>query len=171
MPEIFWRQLPNSLTVLRVVLAAGFFAALNMFRYPDENIGWANFALILFILAAITDALDGHLARKWRVESLFGRLMDPFCDKVLNPVSLVFKNALGEFDYFNGLAPTCPAADDLDRALGDAEEASLKEAFVYLRTGACTPPPPVDPSDTAGLRRVKSTVPPQDGWQLLLGAH
>jgi C-terminal processing protease CtpA/Prc len=95
----------------------------------------------------------------------------PFCDKVLNPVSLVFKNALGEFDYFTGLAPTCPAGDGLDRALGDPEEASLKEAFVYLRTGACTPPLPTDPTTPAGLRRVGSTVPPADGWQLLLGAH
>jgi CDP-diacylglycerol--glycerol-3-phosphate 3-phosphatidyltransferase len=37
----------------------------------------------LFIAAAVTDALDGHLARKWKVESLFGRIVDPFADKVL----------------------------------------------------------------------------------------
>jgi carboxyl-terminal processing protease len=94
----------------------------------------------------------------------------PFCDKVLNPVSFVLKNALGEFDYFAGLPVTCPAADSLDRALGDPEESSLKEAFVYLRTGACTPPP-TEPTATAGLRRARSAVPPADGWQLLLGAQ
>jgi hypothetical protein len=93
----------------------------------------------------------------------------PFCDKVLNPVSFVLKNALGEFDYFTGLTPTCPAGDNLDRALGDPEESSLQEAFVYLRTGACTPAP-TDPT-TAGLRRARSVMPPDDGWQLLLGAH
>jgi CDP-diacylglycerol--glycerol-3-phosphate 3-phosphatidyltransferase len=37
----------------------------------------------VFILAAVTDALDGHLARKWGVVSLFGRVMDPFADKLL----------------------------------------------------------------------------------------
>lgn len=40
-------------------------------------------AAVLFIIAAVTDALDGHLARKWKVESKFGRVMDPFADKLL----------------------------------------------------------------------------------------
>lgn len=38
---------------------------------------------VLFIVAALSDALDGHLARKWKVESKFGRIMDPFADKLL----------------------------------------------------------------------------------------
>jgi carboxyl-terminal processing protease len=99
-----------------------------------------------------------------------GQYQLTFCDKVLNPVSFVVKNARGEFDYFSGLAPTCPAGDDLDRQLGNPDEASLKEAFVYLRTGACTPAP-VDSGPTAGLRRVRSAVQPTDGWQQLLGAQ
>ena len=99
-----------------------------------------------------------------------GQYQIPFCDKVLNPVSFVVRNARGEFDYFTGIAPTCPAGDDLDRQLGSPEEASLKEAFVYLRSGACSPPP-ADSEPTAGLRRVRSAVQPTDGWQLLLGAH
>ncbi len=37
----------------------------------------------LFVLAAVTDAADGYLARRWKVESKFGRIMDPFCDKIL----------------------------------------------------------------------------------------
>lgn len=40
-------------------------------------------AAILFIIAAFTDALDGHLARKWKAESKFGRVMDPLADKLL----------------------------------------------------------------------------------------
>lgn len=40
-------------------------------------------AAALFILAALTDALDGFLARRWNVVSRFGRIMDPFADKVL----------------------------------------------------------------------------------------
>lgn len=93
------RQLPNTLTILRVFLAGGFFASLNAYRYPDTNVGWANTAIGLFIAAAITDALDGYLARKWKVESLFGRLMDPFCDKVL---------ILGAFMYLTGPRFTVP---------------------------------------------------------------
>ena len=83
MPDPIRRSLPNALTLLRLVLAAGFFATLNAYRYPDENTAWAAVAIGIFIAAAITDALDGHLARKWGVTSKFGRLMDPFCDKVL----------------------------------------------------------------------------------------
>ena len=76
-------QIPNALTVLRAILAAAFFAALAGFTVPDEGRLWGNVALALFILAAITDALDGALARRWNVVSIFGRIMDPFCDKVL----------------------------------------------------------------------------------------
>lgn len=87
------RQLPNALTVLRLVLAGAFFLALNAFRYPHQNVAWGNAAIVLFILAVTTDALDGYLARRWKVESIFGRIMDPFCDKVL---------IIGAFIYLAG---------------------------------------------------------------------
>ncbi len=87
------RSLPNALTMLRLVLAAAFFGTLNLYRYPDQNTLWANIAVIFFVAAAITDAFDGYLARKWHVESVFGRIMDPFCDKVL---------VLGAFIYLAG---------------------------------------------------------------------
>ncbi len=87
------QRLPNQLTILRLLLAAGFFASLNVYRYPDENTTWVWIALGMFILAAITDALDGYLARRWDVISTFGRVMDPFCDKVL---------ILGAFIYLAG---------------------------------------------------------------------
>ena len=93
MPNPLRRRLPNGLTMMRLVLAAAFFGTLNAYRYPDHNTLWANIAVGLFILAAITDALDGYLARKWKVESAFGRIMDPFCDKVL---------VLGGFIYLAG---------------------------------------------------------------------
>jgi CDP-diacylglycerol--glycerol-3-phosphate 3-phosphatidyltransferase len=88
------RQLPNALTLLRLFLAAAFFAALNGYRYePPTHQGWANLAAGLFIAAAVTDALDGYFARKWDATSTFGRIMDPFCDKVL---------VLGAFLYLAG---------------------------------------------------------------------
>lgn len=79
-----WRRhLPNLLTLLRLVLAAAFFLALNLYWHGRTSAWPVNIAIILFILAAVTDALDGHLARKWKVVSVFGRVMDPLCDKVL----------------------------------------------------------------------------------------
>ena len=88
-----YHHLPNSLTVFRLVLAAVFFIVLNQYRYPD-GAHWALWVSVaLFTLAALTDWLDGHLARRWEVETVFGRIMDPFCDKVL---------VLGAFIYLSG---------------------------------------------------------------------
>jgi len=60
-----------------------FVAVLSVYRFPDTNTWALPTALALFIVAALTDALDGYLARKWQVVSVFGRIMDPFADKVL----------------------------------------------------------------------------------------
>lgn len=88
-----YRHLPNQLTMLRLLLAGMFFLALSQYRY-GEGPGWVlGVSIGLFVLAALTDAADGYLARLWHVESTFGRIMDPFCDKVL---------IIGAFLYLSG---------------------------------------------------------------------
>ncbi len=85
------RWIPNALTVLRLVIAVAFFTLLSVWTYPAADLFvsprepvWPYLvAALLFILAAITDAVDGPLARRWKVVSVFGRVMDPFADKVL----------------------------------------------------------------------------------------
>jgi C-terminal processing protease CtpA/Prc len=90
-----------------------------------------------------------------------------FCDRVLYPVAFTLRNANGEGDYFDGFAPTCPAADEVGRQLGDPAEGSLGEALTFLRTGACTPPRP----DTAEpARRVERRGPRATGFQAVLNA-
>jgi CDP-diacylglycerol--glycerol-3-phosphate 3-phosphatidyltransferase len=54
---------------------------------------WLNIAFIVYLIAIITDFLDGFLARRWHVEGAFGRVVDPFVDKVL---------VLGSFIFFAG---------------------------------------------------------------------
>jgi len=76
--------------MLRVFIAAAFFGALCGYRYPDQGVVFGNLAIVLFVLAAATDFFDGYLARKWDVVSMFGRLMDPFCDKVLVLGAFIF---------------------------------------------------------------------------------
>lgn len=81
-------HLPNTLTMLRVALTAVFVAIIAIrprpFESPAEGLDASMLiACAVFVLAAVTDALDGHLARRWRVVSRFGRIMDPFADKVL----------------------------------------------------------------------------------------
>ncbi|MFW6335567.1 MAG: CDP-alcohol phosphatidyltransferase family protein, partial [Phycisphaeraceae bacterium] len=100
------RQIPNALTVLRLIMSVVFFALLSLAGTdPAALIASA----VLFAAAASTDALDGYLARRWKVESAFGRVMDPLCDKVL---------VLGAFVYLAGPAFTAIAAD------GDATQLS-----------------------------------------------
>jgi CDP-diacylglycerol--glycerol-3-phosphate 3-phosphatidyltransferase len=77
-------NLPNRLTILRLVLAAIFVIA------RESAIPWgATIAALAFALAVFTDYLDGVFARRWRCESDFGRLMDPLADKVLIAAALV----------------------------------------------------------------------------------
>lgn len=63
-----------------------------------------------------------------------------FCDKILFPITFRLVNAAGETDYFDGLAPTCEARDDLDQQLGDPGEGSLHAALSLIRSGACPDP-------------------------------
>ena len=71
-------NLPNQLTLARFVLALLFVATLS-FSFPYSR----TLALLLFSTAALTDFLDGHLARKYGLITNFGKLMDPLADKVL----------------------------------------------------------------------------------------
>lgn len=77
-------KLPNILTVSRFVLAAVFMACLSV-SFPGAPIA----AVIFFGIAALTDALDGHLARKFYGCSAFGKLMDPLADKVLTAAAFI----------------------------------------------------------------------------------
>src|SRR4051812_37881326 len=92
-----FRHVPNLLTGSRLVLAAVFFAMLGYYQHDvsgrHADILWLNIALVIYVIAVITDFLDGYLARKWKVEGVFGRIVDPFVDKVL---------VLGSFIFFAG---------------------------------------------------------------------
>ncbi len=68
-------NLPNKLTIARVV-AVPFFIACYMLEFYIS-------ALIIFILAAFTDMLDGKIARKYNLITNFGKIMDPLADKIL----------------------------------------------------------------------------------------
>lgn len=71
-------SLPNLLTIGRVILIPLLIAC---FYIDAEWARWA--ACALFLLAAITDYLDGVLARAWNQQSVFGRWLDPVADKLL----------------------------------------------------------------------------------------
>ena len=70
--------IPNILTILRVIMIPFFIYCLMQ---NDSIYRW--WALVLFILASVTDFLDGYLARKLKQDSALGRFLDPFADKAL----------------------------------------------------------------------------------------
>ncbi|MCI7766552.1 MAG: CDP-diacylglycerol--glycerol-3-phosphate 3-phosphatidyltransferase [Oscillospiraceae bacterium] len=78
-------NLPNKLTVARVVLVPFFIFFLLTDIVPMSCL-WA---LIVFALASITDALDGHIARSRNLVTNFGKFLDPLADKVLVISALV----------------------------------------------------------------------------------
>ena len=73
-------NLPNKLTVLRVIMVPFFV----FFMLTDVG-GAANkwIALALFVIASLTDMLDGKIARKYNLVTNFGKFMDPLADKLL----------------------------------------------------------------------------------------
>lgn len=87
--------LPNILTIARLIAVP---LLPVMFLFFDRP--WADwYAMVLFIIAAITDYLDGYLARAWKLESLFGAAMDPIADKALVMIALLVING------YAGLTP------------------------------------------------------------------
>jgi C-terminal processing protease CtpA/Prc len=91
-----------------------------------------------------------------------------FCDKVLAAVAFSLKNANHEGDFFDGIAPTCAAADDATHQLGDPAEGSYAEALTWLRTGACSP----RAEGTARAMRARVDVMPRAvGWDALINAQ
>ena len=68
-------NLPNKLTMIRMVAVPFFIAAYLLGYFPA--------ALVIFILASITDALDGKIARSRNLVTNFGKIMDPLADKIL----------------------------------------------------------------------------------------
>jgi carboxyl-terminal processing protease len=59
-------------------------------------------------------------------------------DLHISPIEFRVRNANDEGDYFDGIAPTCSAVDDLSHDLGDPSESSLQEALYYIQTGHCS---------------------------------
>ena len=95
-------NLPNKITLTRIFMIPVFV----LFFYLDVMNGW-NFlvAAVVFVLAASTDALDGHIARSRGLVTNLGKFLDPIADKVLVSTALILlltRGGVFEISFFAG---------------------------------------------------------------------
>lgn len=86
-------NLPNKLTILRVIMIP-FFVFFLLTDYVGGYSKWV--ALAIFIVASLTDLLDGHIARKYNLVTNFGKFMDPLADKLLVCAALICLTGSGD---------------------------------------------------------------------------
>ena len=96
-------QIPNALTVFRLVLIPVFVVLLLS---ADGGHSWP--AAIVFGIAGVTDQVDGWLARRWRVESSFGKIADPLADRLMIDTAVILLWHAGRLPW---IALAIPARD------------------------------------------------------------
>ncbi|MEP6978061.1 MAG: CDP-alcohol phosphatidyltransferase family protein [Thermoleophilia bacterium] len=97
------QQLPNALTLLRLGLIPVFVALVLV---SDGGHSWP--AASVFAVAGATDQIDGFLARRWRVESAFGKIADPLADRLMIDAAVILLWHAGRLPW---LALAIPARD------------------------------------------------------------
>jgi cardiolipin synthase len=85
-------QLPNFLTLLRIVMVPIIIVLLNQSEY--------SLALFVFTLAGITDGLDGWIAKRYQLESALGAMLDPIADKLLLVSTYTMLAVLGDIPFW-----------------------------------------------------------------------
>lgn len=91
-------NIANVLTVLRIALVPVFL--LVLFVDDGQDTVWRIAATIVFAVAAITDRVDGQLARKYGLVTDFGKMADPIADKALIGAALVGLSVLGDLPWW-----------------------------------------------------------------------
>jgi CDP-diacylglycerol--glycerol-3-phosphate 3-phosphatidyltransferase len=87
-------QLPNALTLLRLALIPFFVV---VYVSAGDGSSWA--AGWIFLVAGVTDQVDGFLARRWRVESRFGKIADPLADRLMIDAAVILLVAYGRLPW------------------------------------------------------------------------
>ncbi len=91
-------NIANGLTMLRLVLVPFFAAAL--FHAGGHSEGWHATACVIFVVASLTDRIDGDIARRRGLITEFGKLADPIADKALIGTALVGLSMLGDLSWW-----------------------------------------------------------------------
>lgn len=84
-------SLPNKISIVRICMTPVFMYLLLSDWIPNNRI----LAVLVFVLASFSDSVDGHIARKYNMITLFGKFLDPLADKILITAALVCMIQLG----------------------------------------------------------------------------
>ena len=82
-------NLPNRLTMIRFILAVPFIIFLQYSDSSKYGLIFRIISLVIFVIASLTDFVDGYIARKYNLITDFGKIMDPLADKILVISALV----------------------------------------------------------------------------------
>jgi len=93
-----WWNVANVVTIGRIALVP--FFALVLLADGGHSTGWRLIATAVFVIAALTDRVDGYLARRHNLVTELGALLDPIADKLLIGTALVILSALGELPWW-----------------------------------------------------------------------
>ena len=93
----FTWNVPNALTLLRMVLVPVFVVIFLM--HPHDQI-WRLWATAVFVIAILTDSLDGHIARKYNLVTNFGKIWDSIADKALTGMAFIVLSIVGELPWW-----------------------------------------------------------------------
>ena len=95
------KLIPNILTFVRLVLTIVFLVMILCSPYVANKSFFLDIAFVLFVIAGLTDIIDGIVARSLNVTSKFGRMMDPLVDKILVCGAFICFAIIGEPKLFN----------------------------------------------------------------------
>ena len=96
-PSALW-NLPNGLTMARLALVPVF--GYLLLADGGQNATYRWWAAVVFLVASVTDLLDGVIARRRNLVTTFGKVADPLADKALTGVALLGLSALGEMPWW-----------------------------------------------------------------------
>ena len=92
-------NLPNKLSLMRVglvpVLVVFYYLEITTNNFVIEGIVFQRFLALIFIIASLTDFLDGYIARKYHLVTVFGKFLDPLADKLIVMTALLILNDKG----------------------------------------------------------------------------
>lgn len=137
-------NIPNKLTITRIVMSL-LIILLLLFPFDRLNISFYSFFIgdvlinlkyviagIMFILASLTDFLDGHIARKYGLITNTGKMLDAIADKVLVNSVLIILSALG---YINAIIPVVIVLRDIVVNAIKMEAASKGKVVAAIKSG------------------------------------